>query len=101
MIQLGFGGDILRRYGRLVLMSILGMTAYLSVADFFAIGSGTWTISSGQSLNVMIGGVLPLEEVVFFLVTNTLITFGVVLLISQEGLARVRTFRRSKRAAPS
>jgi lycopene cyclase domain-containing protein len=98
MIQIGFGGDILRRYGRLVLLSILGMTAYLSVADCFAIGSGTWTISSGQSLNVMVGGVLPLEEVVFFLVTNTLITFGVVLLISQEGLARVRKFRSSKPA---
>jgi lycopene cyclase domain-containing protein len=98
MIQLGFGGDILRRYGRLVLISILGITAYLSVADCFAIGSGTWTISPGQSLSVIIGGVLPLEEVVFFLVTNTLITFGVVLLISQEGLARVRKFRSSKPA---
>jgi hypothetical protein len=28
--------------------------------------------------------------VVFFLLTNTLITFGVVLVISQEGQARVR-----------
>jgi lycopene beta-cyclase len=90
MIQLGFGGDILRRYGRLVLISILGMTAYLSAADFFAIGSGTWSISTSQSLNMLIGGVLPLEEVVFFLLTNTLITFGVVLLISQEGVARGR-----------
>ena len=88
MLQLGFGGDILRRYGRLVLISILGMTAYLSAADFFAIGSGTWSISTSQSLNILIGGVLPLEEVVFFLLTNTLITFGVVLLISREGVAR-------------
>jgi lycopene cyclase domain-containing protein len=101
MIQLGFGGDILRRYGRLVLLSILGMTAYLSIADCFAIGLGTWTISSGQSLNAMMGGVLPLEEVVFFLVTNTLITFGVVLLISQEGQARVRKFRSSKPGVPN
>ena len=100
MLQLGFGGDILRRYGRLVLMSILGMTAYLSVADSFAIGSGTWTISPGQSLNIMIGGVLPLEEVVFFLLTNTLITFGVVLLISQEGQDRGRKLRRSKPGIP-
>jgi len=90
IIQIGFGGDILRRYGQLVLLSILGMTAYLSVADFLAIGSGTWAISPGQSLDILIGGVLPLEEVVFFLLTNTLITFGVVLVISQEGQARVR-----------
>jgi lycopene cyclase domain-containing protein len=90
IIQVGFGGDILRRYGRLVVLSILGMTAYLSAADYVAIGSGTWAISSGKSLNILIGGVLPLEEIVFFLLTNTLITFGVVLLISQEGQARVR-----------
>jgi lycopene cyclase domain-containing protein len=90
MLQIGFGGDILRRYGHLVLFSILGMTAYLSAGDFFAIRSGTWSISTGQSLNVLIGGVLPIEEVVFFLLTNTLISFGVVLLISQEGISRGR-----------
>jgi putative membrane protein len=99
MLQLAFGGDIIRRYGRLVLISILGMTVYLSAADFFAIGSGTWSISTSQSLNVLIGGVLPLEEVVFFLLTNTLITFGVVLLISQEGLARGRRLLSSRRGA--
>jgi lycopene cyclase domain-containing protein len=90
LIQIGFGGDILRRYGRLVVLSILGMTAYLCAADFLAIGSGTWAISPGQSLGILLGGVLPLEEVVFFLLTNTLIAFGVVLVISQEGQARVR-----------
>lgn len=96
MIQLGFGGDILRRYGRLVALSILGMTAYLSAADFVAIGSGIWAISPGQSLGILIGGILPLEEAVFFLITNTLITFGVVLVISQEGQARVRKLWSSK-----
>jgi lycopene cyclase domain-containing protein len=90
LIQIGFGGDILRRYGQLVLLSILGMTVYLCVSDFLAIGSGTWAISPGHSLNILIGGVLPFEEVVFFLLTNTLIAFGVVLVISQEGQARVR-----------
>jgi lycopene cyclase domain-containing protein len=89
LIQISFGGDILRRYGRLVLLSILGMTAYLCAADFVAIGSGTWAISPSQSLAILLSGVLPLEEVVFFLLTNTLITFGVVLVISQEGQARV------------
>jgi lycopene cyclase domain-containing protein len=90
IIQISFGGDILRRYGLLVALSILGMTAYLSASDYLAIGSGTWAISPGQSLDVLIGGVLPLEEILFFLLTNTLITFGVVLVISQEGQARVR-----------
>jgi lycopene cyclase domain-containing protein len=90
IIQAGFGGDILRRYWLLVVPSILGMTAYLSAADFLAIGSGTWAISLGQSMHILVGGVLPLEEIVFFLLTNTLVTFGVVLIISQEGQDRVR-----------
>jgi lycopene beta-cyclase len=104
IIQIGFGGDILRRYWRLVVLSILGMTAYLSCADYLAIGSGTWAISPGQSLDVLLGGVLPLEEVIFFLLTNTLVTFGVVLVISREGQARVRDLRnrlRSMRGSPS
>ena len=99
MLQLAFGGDIIRRFGRLVLISVLGMTAYLSAADFVAIGSGTWSISANQSLHVLIAGVLPLEEVMFFLLTNTLITFGVTLLISQEGVARGRRLLRYVRAA--
>ena len=99
LIQTGFGGDILRRYGRLVVLSILGMTAYLSAADYVAIGSGIWAISPEHSVNSLIGGVLPLEEVVFFLLTNTLITFGVVLLISQEGWARGRRLLRCRSRA--
>jgi hypothetical protein len=38
ILQAAFGGDILRRYDRLVLLSILGMTACLCAADFLAIG---------------------------------------------------------------
>jgi hypothetical protein len=36
---------------------------------------------------------------VFFLATNILVTFGVVLLISQEGQARVRKLRSSEPGA--
>jgi lycopene cyclase domain-containing protein len=93
MIQIGFGGDILRRYARLVLLSIGGMTLYLCVADFLAIGSGTWEIDPAQSLPWLIASVLPIEELVFFLLTNTLITFGVVLLISQEARVRFEEIR--------
>jgi lycopene cyclase domain-containing protein len=88
MIQLAFGGDILRHYGRLVLGSILPMVLYLSAADALAIRSGTWSISSTQSLEIFIAG-LPVEELVFFLLTTTLIVFGILLLISQEGQARL------------
>lgn len=88
MLQMAFGGDILRRYGRLVLLSILSLTLYLSLADFLAIGSGTWEINPAQSLHWLLAGVLPVEEVVFFLITNTLNTFGMVLILAEESHQR-------------
>jgi lycopene cyclase domain-containing protein len=88
MLQVAFGGDILRRYGRLVLLSIASLTLYLCLADFLAIGSGTWEISPEQSLNWLLAGVLPVEEVIFFLITNTLNTFGMVLVLAEESHQR-------------
>ena len=93
MLQLGFGGDILRRYGRLVLAAIVSLTLYLSVADFFAIGSGTWEINPAQSLHWLIGGVLPVEEVIFFLITSVLVTFGIVLVVAQDSHERFAQIR--------
>lgn len=95
MLQLGFGGDILRRYARLVIVSIGSMTLYLSLADFLAIGSGTWEINPAQSLPWLIAGVLPLEEVLFFFLTNTLITLGIVLLLASESHVRFGELRQA------
>lgn len=90
MLQVAFGGDILARHWRFVATVILTVTLYLGLADFLAIGSGTWTINPAQSLPWLIGGVLPVEEVLFFLLTDTLVVFGVILLLSQDGRSRGR-----------
>ena len=87
-LQLGFGGDILRRYGRLVVTAIATLTLYLSAADLLAIGSGTWEIDPAQSLHWLIAGVLPVEEVIFFLITSTLVTLGIVLILARESHER-------------
>lgn len=103
MVQIVFGGDILRRYGRLVLLAIVSLTLYLSLADFLAIGSGTWEINPTQSLHWLIGGVLPFEEIVFFLVTNTLITLGLVLVLAVESHQRFHQIARrlrNRKSAP-
>jgi len=89
MLQLAFGADILWHYRRLVLATILSMTLYLSFADSLAISSGTWTIDPAQSLNVFLGGHLPIEEFIFFLLTNTLVTFGMVLILAHESGDRI------------
>ena len=88
MLQLAFGADILWRYRKLVTLSIVPLTLYLSFADLLAINWGTWTIDPAQSLNIYIAGILPIEEFVFFLLTNTLVTFGVTLIMAQESHQR-------------
>ncbi len=93
-LQLFFGADILWRHRRLVGLTIGVMTLYLALADTLAIGNwGIWTIDPGQSLPWLLGGVLPLEEFVFFLITNVLVTFGVVLLSAAESHRRFAALR--------
>ena len=89
ILQLAFGADILWHYRRLVLLAIIPTTLYLSFADALAIRSGTWTIDPMQSLNIFLAGQLPLEEFVFFLLTNTLVSFGIVLTLACESRERM------------
>lgn len=93
MLQVGFGADILWRYRRLVFWTIAPLVLYLSAADTLAIGWGTWTIDPAQSTGILLGGVLPIEELLFFLLTNVLIAFGVTLLLAEESHERLRALR--------
>jgi lycopene cyclase domain-containing protein len=92
-LQLAFGADILWRYRRLVGLAVIVPTAYLGVADTLAIAAGTWTIDPQQSIGVLLGGALPLEELIFFWVTNTLVVFGVTLILAAESRGRMRQVR--------
>jgi lycopene cyclase domain-containing protein len=98
ILQLGFGADILWRYRRLVFWTIVPLVIYLSTADALAISWGTWTIDPAQSTGLLLGGVLPLEEAIFFLLTNILVAFGVTLLLAQESHERIRTYSRVGRS---
>ncbi|MEM7134478.1 MAG: lycopene cyclase domain-containing protein [Chloroflexota bacterium] len=87
LFQIWFGGDILWRYRRLVTVGIAVPTIYLCLGDAIAIGAGTWTISPTQSTGLMVGN-LPIEEILFFLITNTLVVFGMVLVMAKESRNR-------------
>jgi hypothetical protein len=66
---------------------------YLSLMDIVALTETTWSISPSQTTGILFFGVLPLEEVIFFFVTNVLVAFGLTLLlatVSQERFAAVR-----------
>lgn len=82
LLQLSFGADLLWRHRKLVLWSLLPTTIYLCICDAIAINSGTWTIDPQQSTGILIGN-LPIEEILFFLVTNMLVVFGLTLFLEQ------------------
>ncbi|KAL8988872.1 MAG: hypothetical protein Q9177_002121 [Variospora cf. flavescens] len=59
-------------------LPILLPTFYLWAVDTIALRRGTWVIESGTKLSVHLWAGLDLEEAFFFVVTNTLIVFGLV-----------------------
>jgi lycopene cyclase domain-containing protein len=83
-LQLAVGADILWRHRRNAGLALALLTGYLCAADFLAIGAGVWTINPEQSLGLLLGGVLPVEEAVFFLLTNCLVMFGLTLALAPE-----------------
>jgi lycopene cyclase domain-containing protein len=93
LLQAAYGWDLLWSRRRLVLSALFSTTVYLAAADSLAIGSGTWTIAPEQSLNLRLGGILPIEELLFFLVTNTLIVLGMVLMLSPQNQERIQGIR--------
>lgn len=97
--QLLFGADILWHHRKLVFWSILVPGAYLSLTDIVALTDTTWNISKEQTTGILFFGILPLEEVVFFFITNFLIVFGMTLLLSNEGGARFAEWKALLRRA--
>ncbi len=88
--QFLIGADILWHYRKLVGLGIFVPGTYLSLMDIVALRASTWTISPEHTVGVLFFGILPLEEVVFFFITNVLIIFGMTLLLSN--LCRDRFF---------
>jgi 15-cis-phytoene synthase/lycopene beta-cyclase len=77
----------------------LPVALYLCVIDALAIGEGIWTIDPAQTLGIRIAGVLPIEELIFFAATSTLVAFG--LLLGVAGQARLMPFPRRPRGWPT
>jgi putative membrane protein len=92
ILQLMYGADILWEKKLPLISFILISTAYLSIVDALAISANIWTISLKTSTGILIGGILPIEEMVFFLVTNVLIIFGLTLITSQKSFLRFKSY---------
>lgn len=96
-LQNAVGGDVLRaaRPGRLAGLSI---TLLLWSLDAVAIHFGAWRISTGHTVEVHLLG-LPLEEGLFFLITNLLIVNSLVLTTHPVMRGRLHRFLSPRRDA--
>ena len=77
---------------RAFLLGVAAPTLYLWIADAVAIRLGIWHISEAHSTGVKIAG-LPVEEAIFFLVTNLLVVQGLIALLYPPGEAAARVPR--------
>ena len=68
---------------------------YLSLMDIIALTDTTWSISKEQTTGIIFF-ILPLEEVLFFFITNVLIGFGMTLLLSKIGIKRFEDWKSNK-----
>jgi len=78
-VQWAFGWPVLVHARRTLVAGVLAPTLYLCVVDRFAIEAGVWTLSQTYTTGVAVLG-LPVEEALFFLVTNAFVVQGLVLL---------------------
>ncbi len=93
LVQWLYGGHHLWHRRRLWFAAVMVPTAYLWVADRIAIGLDIWYISPRYSTGLMLFG-LPVEEAVFFLVTNLLVVQGLILALPVLHEGRVRSLIR-------
>jgi len=100
ILQLLFGADILWHYRKLVFWGSFVPALYLSLMDIVALKETTWSISPTQTTGILFFGILPLEEVLFFFITNVLITFGLTLLLADVSRERFAEIRKQIQAHP-
>ncbi len=67
------------RWRRLLLVVVGLATLYLAACDAFALGHGIWQVDPSRVLGIY-AGPLPLEEFVFYFVTNVMAAQGFVML---------------------
>lgn len=79
-LQLFFGFHHIHTHFLTLLKAALPPTLYLCLADAFAISDNIWSISKTYTTGIKFGP-LPLEEALFFLITNLMVAQGLLLFL--------------------
>jgi len=77
-LQWGFGWPQLRARWRTLAVAVAVPTAYLWLIDWVALRNGIWALAPDHTTGWTLFG-LPVEEAVFFLVTNLFVVQGLLL----------------------
>jgi len=91
LIQIIAGRKKIPKYISAIIIPSIVMTIYFSVADSISIGQGIWDFDPLQTTGIRIFNI-PLEEILFFLVTNILITEAMILFLPSKYLQRNNNF---------
>lgn len=83
-LQWGLGAECLFNSLKTWLVPWAGLTLYLCLADSFAISEGIWTLTLGTRSGWDLGN-LPVEEALFFAVTNLFVFQGLCLWDTWKG----------------
>ncbi len=96
ILQFAIGGQHLLMNKKVFLQCCLPPTLYLWCADYYAILDQIWMISDKYTLGYQIG-VLPIEEMTFFLITNIMVTQGLLLfLIMKDTVMSLKSYLSQK-----
>src|SRR5438874_1757029 len=84
VVQWLAGGRYLWRERKLWLWIVVGLTLYFSLADAVAIDAGIWSFDNSSLVGISLGPV-PIEEILFYLLTATMVVQGFVIAWSAWG----------------
>ena len=78
-------GAFLGRTARRWLPLAVALAAGFAAVDAVGIASGVWRIEAGRTVGIEIGGVLPLEEALFFVLTTLMVVQTTALFLWRFG----------------
>lgn len=78
-LQWAVGWKTLWSHRCTLLLALVVPTAYLSCCDGVAIAHGIWVLHPGKIVGWVVGDV-PVEEAIFFLLTNAMVVDSIILL---------------------
>lgn len=89
LLQLSLGLSILIDHWKIYFLAVIPLTLYFWIADSIAIAKRIWFFPAESISGIEIAGYLPIEEALFFLVTNMMVTQGYIL-FTRVDLSQIR-----------